>query len=281
MATPCRPSGSTSIAPDGRPPLPAPDVRGAARSRLPGRRARRHRDRAADSPRRADRRARAGGRDAAGQRARGRHRRRARRDGSGGGAVQARLPGDRTRLPGVRGAAMGDLLQDGINFRSEERPDPCYRKLILNAAAGASAASVRDAIAEIWAMLRGLRRGYVRDLKGLDEPRVEEVAEQVRRLPVPDRLRAPGVRSRAPPSAAHVRRAPVVRQLPAAHRASLPSASLDRSGGRQSSRGGLHPPANGPASGGRELRCPRDLEAVSRPRAADHARRFVHGLRAS
>lgn len=61
---------------------------------------------------------------------------------------------------------MSDQLQDGIYFRPEERPAPCYRLLLLNAAAGATAAGVHHAMAATMEMLHRLPDGEVRELRG-------------------------------------------------------------------------------------------------------------------
>jgi Dyp-type peroxidase family len=61
-----------------------------------------------------------------------------------------------------------DQLQDGVYFRSGERPAPCYRLLPLDAVDGANGMDVRDALQRMLAMLAGLKGGEVRELRGQD-----------------------------------------------------------------------------------------------------------------
>jgi Dyp-type peroxidase family len=58
-----------------------------------------------------------------------------------------------------------DRLQDGIYFRSGERPGQCYRLLLLNIRSGATPDDARGAISAVWKTLQDLRRGVVRDLQ--------------------------------------------------------------------------------------------------------------------
>jgi deferrochelatase/peroxidase EfeB len=60
---------------------------------------------------------------------------------------------------------LADRLQEGIYFRSGERPGPCYRLLLLNVRPGATPADAGRAIDAVWDMLQDLRRGLVRDLR--------------------------------------------------------------------------------------------------------------------
>jgi Dyp-type peroxidase family len=56
-------------------------------------------------------------------------------------------------------------LQDGIYFRKYQRPSPYYRLLLLNVKAGATSGQARAAIAAVWEMVQGLRRGVVQELR--------------------------------------------------------------------------------------------------------------------
>ena len=68
---------------------------------------------------------------------------------------------------------MSDRIQEGIYFRSRERPAPCWRLLLLEVVPGSAAADVRDAIGAIVGMLRALRAGRVRELRGQPAEGVE------------------------------------------------------------------------------------------------------------
>ncbi len=66
----------------------------------------------------------------------------------------------------VFGATRGSLLQPGIAFRSGQRPAPCYRLVLLDAAPGANPTVVHDALRDIDQMLCDLAAGQVRELQG-------------------------------------------------------------------------------------------------------------------
>jgi Dyp-type peroxidase family len=73
---------------------------------------------------------------------------------------------------------VADRLPRGIYFREGQRPAACFRLLLLDAQASASADEFGTALQAIASMLEDLRRGCVRELAGLDEPRRSHVAEQ-------------------------------------------------------------------------------------------------------
>jgi Dyp-type peroxidase family len=58
-----------------------------------------------------------------------------------------------------------DRLQDGLYFRKDQRPSPCYRLLLLNVRPRTTPSEARNAIATVWMTLRNLRRGIVEDLR--------------------------------------------------------------------------------------------------------------------
>jgi Dyp-type peroxidase family len=68
---------------------------------------------------------------------------------------------------------MRDRIQEGVYFRSGERPAPCWRLLLLRVVPGSAAADVRDAIDAIVRMLGALRAGRVRELRGQPADGVE------------------------------------------------------------------------------------------------------------
>lgn len=76
-------------------------------------------------------------------------------------------PAHSTDRPAGRSQTTDDdcRLQDGIYFRRDKRPGPCYRLLLLNVGAGASQNEARDAIAMVWERLQAVRRGVVADLR--------------------------------------------------------------------------------------------------------------------
>ncbi len=57
-------------------------------------------------------------------------------------------------------------LQPGIAYQPGKRPSACYRLLLLDAAEGADRAAVRDGLEAVDDMLRQLRGGEVRELRG-------------------------------------------------------------------------------------------------------------------
>jgi Dyp-type peroxidase family len=61
---------------------------------------------------------------------------------------------------------MSDRIQEGVYFRSGERPAPCWRLLLLRVVPGAAPADVRDALGRVLRMLAALRAGTVRELRG-------------------------------------------------------------------------------------------------------------------
>jgi Dyp-type peroxidase family len=61
---------------------------------------------------------------------------------------------------------VSDRIQDGVYFRSGERPAPCWRLLPLRVASGAAPADVRDALGRVLRMVAALRAGRVRELRG-------------------------------------------------------------------------------------------------------------------
>jgi len=71
-----------------------------------------------------------------------------------------------------------DRLQEGIYFRRDEQPPPCFRLLLLNVVAGAKPDAVGRALADVVAVLDGLRAGEPRDLNDLRGQWREEVAAQ-------------------------------------------------------------------------------------------------------
>lgn len=72
---------------------------------------------------------------------------------------------------------MTDQLQDGIYFRKDERPPPCYRLVLLNATVGATAAAVHHALAATIEMLSRLPDGQVRELLGQGDRDAEKTRE--------------------------------------------------------------------------------------------------------
>src|SRR5262249_42582564 len=58
-------------------------------------------------------------------------------------------------------AADDSRLQEGIYFRKEDRTGSCYRLLVLNINPDTSRAKAKAAIAIVWAMLEGLKKGVV------------------------------------------------------------------------------------------------------------------------
>jgi len=71
-----------------------------------------------------------------------------------------------------------DQLQDGIYFRSGQRPPPCYRLLLLNFSAGAQPGAAARAIERILTVLTDLRAGTVRDLAGQDDQEAAKAAKE-------------------------------------------------------------------------------------------------------
>ena len=67
-------------------------------------------------------------------------------------------------MSGSAAPAPVDRLQDGIYFRSGQRPGRCFRLLLLNVRSGATPDEARGAIGALWGVLQDLRRGIVRDL---------------------------------------------------------------------------------------------------------------------
>lgn len=67
-----------------------------------------------------------------------------------------------------------DTIQEGIYFRSGERPADHWRLLVLEVASGVDAGALVAALGELWAMLDRLGQGVVRDLDvaGPGEPGV-------------------------------------------------------------------------------------------------------------
>ena len=61
---------------------------------------------------------------------------------------------------------MSDRIQEGVYFRSGERPAPCWRLLLLDVSPGAAPADVREALGRVMRMLAALRAGKVRELRG-------------------------------------------------------------------------------------------------------------------
>lgn len=59
---------------------------------------------------------------------------------------------------------MSDKIQEGIYFRSLQRPGPHWRLLLLNVADGTSPEAATNAIGSLWVMLGRLRQGLVDDL---------------------------------------------------------------------------------------------------------------------
>jgi Dyp-type peroxidase family len=73
----------------------------------------------------------------------------------------------------ARAPAMSDRIQEGVYFRSGERPAPCWRLLLLRIVPGAERTGVRDAIGRILRMLAALRAGSVPELRGQPAAGVE------------------------------------------------------------------------------------------------------------
>jgi Dyp-type peroxidase family len=67
-------------------------------------------------------------------------------------------------VSGSAATAPADRLQDGIYFRSGQRPGQCFRLLLLNVRSGATPEEASGAIGALWNMLQDLHRGVVRDL---------------------------------------------------------------------------------------------------------------------
>jgi Dyp-type peroxidase family len=72
-----------------------------------------------------------------------------------------------------------DRLQDGIYFRSGERPPPCYRLLLLDYLPHTQPEQARAALERISTMLTGLRTGTVRDLDGQGEEQAAKAAAEL------------------------------------------------------------------------------------------------------
>jgi len=62
-------------------------------------------------------------------------------------------------------ARRADRIQEGVFFRRDERPAPCWRLLLLRVLPGAAPADVRAGIGEVLRMLVALRAGKVRELR--------------------------------------------------------------------------------------------------------------------
>lgn len=69
-----------------------------------------------------------------------------------------------------------------VAYRSGQRPDPCYRLVLLNAVAHASRTEFRAAIEAVENMLQSLKEGYVRDLAGQPHDKAVASAEQFQEL---------------------------------------------------------------------------------------------------
>jgi Dyp-type peroxidase family len=61
---------------------------------------------------------------------------------------------------------MSDRIQEGVYFRSGERPAPCWRLLLLRVAPGAARAEAGAALGGVMRMLAALGAGKVRELRG-------------------------------------------------------------------------------------------------------------------
>lgn len=72
---------------------------------------------------------------------------------------------------------MRDRIQEGVCFRSGERPAPHWRLLLLRVLPGAAPADVRTAIGELLRLLAALRAGKVRELRGQPAAGVEAARE--------------------------------------------------------------------------------------------------------
>jgi deferrochelatase/peroxidase EfeB len=66
----------------------------------------------------------------------------------------------------VTSGKQADRIQEGVFFRSGERPPPHWRLLLLNLVEGTGSAEAHDAVDAALGMLASLRAGRVRDLKG-------------------------------------------------------------------------------------------------------------------
>jgi Dyp-type peroxidase family len=84
-----------------------------------------------------------------------------------------------------------DRLQEGIYFRSGQRPPPYYRLLLLDYLPHTQVEQAHAALEQIFAMLGDLRTGTVRDLAGQDE---EQIAKAVGELGETDSMFAFGAR---------------------------------------------------------------------------------------
>jgi Dyp-type peroxidase family len=73
--------------------------------------------------------------------------------------------------------AARDRIQEGVYFRSGERPAPCWRLLLLRVVPGAAPADVRDALGRVLRMLAALRAGTVRELRGQPAAGVQATRE--------------------------------------------------------------------------------------------------------
>ena len=71
-----------------------------------------------------------------------------------------------------------ETLQQGIYFRSGERPPPTFALVVLDVLDGASAGDAGRAVEAVMSMLAGLPRGDVHELQGQPEPHASHTAEQ-------------------------------------------------------------------------------------------------------
>jgi deferrochelatase/peroxidase EfeB len=70
-----------------------------------------------------------------------------------------------------------DRIQDGIYFRSKQRPPACFRLLTLNVTAGAAGAEVRIAVDRVVRLLELLKSGDLADLVGTGPAETRVTAE--------------------------------------------------------------------------------------------------------
>lgn len=77
-----------------------------------------------------------------------------------------------------------DRIQDGVFFRSTERPPACYRLLLLDAAQSVHGRAVREAVERTLEMLHRLKVGELPELPGTGTAETRETAEGFRGLGV-------------------------------------------------------------------------------------------------
>ncbi|MDX6287669.1 MAG: deferrochelatase/peroxidase EfeB [Frankiales bacterium] len=69
-------------------------------------------------------------------------------------------------------------IQGGIAFEQGQRPDPCYRLVLLNINPGTNRAVVHDCLRDTDELLRGLQRGHIAELAGQPAELAAQTADQ-------------------------------------------------------------------------------------------------------